>query len=546
VTDGGDSFGKWGKLLHRAELAHEATIPSLIRYARAAQGGNRLIAGDGGELTYAEADIRSRALALALLDRGVSKGTGVGILHRNGPEWVVSWLAVTRIGAVCVPLNAFAKSAELRQVMGHADLHAVITDGAGGASDLTDLLGEALRRPCPGPAERLEVDELPYLRHVLVLGEGGVPGGPQTRAALLERVEDAVGPSDPMIIIYTSGSSGQTKGVIHTHGAVLRHAADQRILYRIFAGDRVFTTMPFFWIGGFSVVLCVSVTAGATVLTQKRFDPGPALEMLERERATHVFAWPPALAALREQRSFDPSKLETVRLGLEWPGSRTDGAVRHGSLGMTETIASHSYSGKWDEDLPVGMAGSCGPAVPGIERCIVDPDTWHEVPEGASGELWVRGPNLTVGLYRREREEVFTPDGWYRTGDKARISDGCLFFEGRLDEMIKTSGSNVSPLEVQAALELRPGVKRAIVIGLPDDRRGQVVAACLVCEQPESLDLDAIRNSVAEDLSSFKVPRVLLALRQSEVPMLASGKVDRRLVALALTQVSEETARRPL
>lgn len=534
--------GKWGQLLERVELGFEPTTSHLARAQSARHGDKLLLAGDAGVLSDADAHFSSRELARSLIDLGVAKGSRIGIMHANDPRWIISWLAVTRIGAVCVPLSPFAKPTEVRRVIAHSDLHLVITDETsplGLVGRLHDSVPEALPT-FDGP---FHIHALPSLRGIVVVERLSPP---TVVGTLVEAIEDHVVASDPMMMIYTSGSSGEPKGVIHSHGAVLRQAADETALYGLSESDRLFTTMPFFWIGGFGAVLCSVYAAGATVLTQSRFDPATAVELLERERATYVIAWPAALRSMREQPAFAIADLSSIRTGLEWPGERADGAVRHGSLGMTETVASHSFSVAWDEALPSGMSGSCGPAVPGIERRVTDPNTELPVDDGVVGELWVRGPNLMLGLHRREREDVFTSDGWYRTGDLGHETDGCFFFVGRLNEMIKTAGSNVSPIEVQMVLEVWAGVDQAIVIGLADDRRGQIVAACLVGEQPDDLDLDAIRAMASAELSTYKVPRVMLALHPADVPQLGSGKVDRQQLAerLAAALVSGEPVRR--
>jgi acyl-CoA synthetase (AMP-forming)/AMP-acid ligase II len=192
------------------------------------------------------------------------------------------------------------------------------------------------------------------------------------------------------------------------------------------------------------------------------------------------------------------------------------------SLGMTETAGMHTME-PTNQPLAAGQTGSFGRALPGIEQRIVDPQTGLDAERG---ELWVRGYSLMQGLYKREREEVFEPDGYYRTGDLCeRRPDGHLVFKGRLNEMIKTRGANVSPREVELLLEAMPEIRRAAVLGLGDPVRGQHLVAAIVLQPDASLPVETLRSRLAAQLSSFKVPRDFYLLQSDELPVTASDKV---------------------
>jgi acyl-CoA synthetase (AMP-forming)/AMP-acid ligase II len=209
---------------------------------------------------------------------------------------------------------------------------------------------------------------------------------------------------------------------------------------------------------------------------------------------------------------------------------------------MTETMGPHSAAGPEAERvLPEEMRGSFGLLVPCVEHRIADPETNATLGEGEVGEVCIRGYSLMNGLYKRERHETFDEDGWYHTGDKGLIRDGYLYFHGRLSEMIKTAGSNVAPREVELLLESLPEVGLAVVVGLPDADRGEVVAAALVPATGASIDPIETLRRAGEELSNYKVPRRVLVLDEGDVPYLANGKPDRltvrRLLADRATEV---------
>jgi acyl-CoA synthetase (AMP-forming)/AMP-acid ligase II len=192
------------------------------------------------------------------------------------------------------------------------------------------------------------------------------------------------------------------------------------------------------------------------------------------------------------------------------------------------------------------MRGSFGPLVPYVEHRVADPETNATLPERAEGELCIRGYSLMAGLYKKERHETFDDDGWYHTGDRVVIRDGYLYFKGRLSEMIKTSGSNVAPREVELALEAFEEVGLAVVMGLPDAERGELVAAALAPKPGAVVDADDVLQRLDKEISSYKVPRRVLVMKEGEVPYLASGKPDRIRIRTLLESSSVEfQPRRP-
>jgi acyl-CoA synthetase (AMP-forming)/AMP-acid ligase II len=385
--------------------------------------------------------------------------------------------------------------------------------------DMVGFLEEAVPELRSVEGDALFLDDLPYLRSIWLTGEGerpwahrmsldisGVPEG--VSDSLLARAEDETCPADLATVVYTSGSSALPKGVVHTHGSIVRTTA---AFGGIMSGGTgvLFCGFPFFWIGGF-LVLGAALSAGLTVCCLERFEAEAALDMVEREGCGMVAAWPSLIQSMRTHPSFPGRNLEHCPMLVSGPSdvalvnSPVPGIPGH--RGMSETV------GNWS----------------GVERRIVDPGTGAVVPDWDEGELVIRGYGLTQGYYKKEREEVFDADGWLHTGDRCFIVDDRPFFVGRFYEMIKTRGANVSPREVELVLESFPDVAHALVFGLHHEEMGEEVTAVIVAAPGAHPDAESIRTRARRELSSYKVPtRIEILSDESDVPWLASGKPDK-------------------
>jgi len=441
--------------------------------------------------------------------------------------------------------------------MHHADVHTLLTVSRFLNNDYLERLETFAPSLAVQKADALVVPELPSLRSVNVWG-GDDPGGlrgwarparaleeaadanPRIDDAFLSATERCVTPADPMVVIYSSGSTTDPKGAIHSHGAVLRHSRNLNAFRDLTPDDRCFSPMPFFWVGGFVFSLLANMHAGAFMLCEEAFEAGSTLDLIERERATIVAGWPHYAKAMMEHPSFAKRDLSSVRSGNLYailPRSirPADPELRSNALGMTETCGPHTID-RMDVDLPESLRGSFGHPVPGMEHKIVDPDTGETLPPGTEGEICVRGHSLMQGLHKLERHSVFDADGFYHTGDAGLFdADGVLFFRARLGDLIKTAGANVTPREVEVVLESFPQVRSAFVVGVPDPARGQNVAAAVILAQGAKPDPDALRARLREELSAYKVPRHLFFYGDGELRFTDSGKIDRRNLTELLT-----------
>jgi acyl-CoA synthetase (AMP-forming)/AMP-acid ligase II len=490
----------------------EPTVSAVLRHTAQCHGGRDWVVTPSQRLTFADAEHRSGLLAKRLLAAGMSKGRRVGMLFPQGPDFAVVFLAITRIGAVAIPLSTFARPVELRSAVRHTDVDTLLT------ADHLDGVWPDL--PTAGGAV-LHLLSSPNLRRVWVCPLKDLSDDTGLGDDYLQAVEAEVTPADPFVVISTSGSTAEPKAVVHSHGAQLRQSWNVAQRWELHEHTRTFTNMPFFWVGGLTVGLLAHLHVGGAVLTVERMDSGAMLDLIEGERPTRILGWT-LLERLQADPTFATRDLPDRHL-YEQPGPR------HGSLGMTETGGPHTGAQASDNltDLPDELVGSFGPPMPETEHQIVDPATGRIVEHGGQGEVWVRGPNVMLGLHRQERHEVFDGDGWLRTGDRGYFRDGLLFFTGRLTEMIKTGGANVAPREVELAAQTLAGVQAAFVVGLPDDDRGEIVGCLVGAQAGHDPDPEELLTDLRGLLSSFKVPRRLVVVPYADLPFQASGKLSR-------------------
>ncbi|MET0137177.1 MAG: fatty acid--CoA ligase family protein, partial [Sphingobium sp.] len=367
--------------------------------------------------------------------------------------------------------------------------------------------------------------------------------GERLPAGLLHATQAQATAADPAIIIYTSGTQAEPKAIVHTQGHLVRQSHRMSAYMSYQPGDSMITTMPLFWVGGLVTSLLAASYRGAAFACPDTPDPSDIAHMINDKAVTHVALWPPQLAALLAQDS-GHMLLQRLRansgqqLGLF--GHATPETTPN-SLGMTETLGPHSME-YFGPALRPECAGSFGRQVGRIERAIADPETGALLPAGSPGEILLRGGHMMMGMHRKEREEVFTPDGWYRTGDIGLLDDqGHLYFLGRQGDLVKSSGANISPREVEVALHGIDGVQEAVVLGMPDPAMGEKLVAVIVAAPGAQLTEGMIQAALRANMSSYKVPKSILFMEEPALPRTASGKVPKdRLRALLAERMATD------
>lgn len=510
-------------------MGYPATVGACIRRAADLFGGRDFIVMPDQRLTFGAADRASRALAAAMLGAGVGKGTRVGLYYTYGPEFVVAWLAALRIGALVMPFSTLAKPAELRTMLRLGDVHLLLAPRQLMGRPVDPVIAAVVPELPPHATGQIGLPGLPYLREVWISDgeldwvrrDGSRPA--PVPAAVLDAVESEVVPADLAQVTYTSGSAALPKGVVHSHGALVRNSSPEATRWAMLSVGiadldvtSVFCAFPFFWVGG-ALTLGQALQAGWTVCCLERFEPRAALDLIESEQVDSVLAWPSLVQSMRTDASFAERDQQLMARVLPAPAT-TSGVVRH--RGMSETM------GNWF----------------GIERKVIEPVTGDDVPDGEQGELCVRGFAVMQCYYKQEREDVFDPDGWLHTGDRVVREGSTLQFVGRYTEMIKTQGANVSPRELEVLLESFPSVRHAFVFGMPHRTDEEAVTAVLVPAPVAMLDVDDLLTQVRAAVSSFKVPtRVEVIADEDDVPWLPTGKPDKRALRATLLDRSDDS-----
>ncbi|WP_024802907.1 class I adenylate-forming enzyme family protein [Nocardia sp. BMG51109] len=504
-------------------MATAQTVDRVLRLRAARDPDTAMVIDPRHRLSYGELDTATGHTAAALIDAGVGKGTRVGLLMPNGTDWVRIALALTRIGGVLVPLSTLLRPPELRAQLRVASVRVLITVEEFRGRRYLEELGLPVHR---GP---LRDPELPALRDIRTAGELLSAAADPRATAIVGPSTTTVTAADPLAIMFTSGSRGLPKAVVHTHGSAFGAVRSGLRSRCIDAGSRLYLPMPFFWVGGFGGGVLTALLADATLVTEAVPHPETTLELLRRERVTLFRGWPDQAESLARQAERLGVTVPTLR-----PGSlaamlpehlRARPGARANLFGMTESFG--PYCGyPADTDMPPSAWNSCGRPFPGTEVRIADPENGRPVPSGTVGVIQIRGPHTLRGMCRRRREDVFTADGFYDTGDLGRLDDdGFLFYHGRSDDMFKVSGATVYPSEVERALRGIDGVTNAFVTDVPGPQ-GDRVAAAVVCDT-STMTADRLRAVAREMLSSFKVPTVWLLTASDEmIPRGSTGKVD--------------------
>jgi fatty-acyl-CoA synthase len=460
---------------------------------------------------------------------------------------------------VLVPVNTFASDDERDYILRHSDASLLLMQPTLLKQGFLDGLLDAHPDIAHGSPGQIRCPALPQLRRVVCLEIDAPRGAVETWGALLAMADGAsdalldavvaeVEPSDEGVLIYTSGTTAHPKGVLHLQRAGILQSWRFAEILLLQAEDRVFTTYPFFWTAGIAMSIGPTFAAGGCLLLQETFEPGAALELIESERATAVHAWPHQQKAMVEHESAAGRDLSSVRkidahsaVG-KLAGIEKDEYGTAASYGLSETF---TISSMLRCDAPAELRRSTsGRPLPGMSLRIVDPETGDELPPGSEGEIAVRGVTLMRGYYKVLPELSFDDRGYFRTQDGGHLDDeGFLHWSGRLSNLIKTGGANVSPVEVENTAGTHPHLKVALAVGVGHPTLGEVIVLCAVPVEGASPDEQEIRAFLRQRLAAYKVPRRVLFFRESEVSYTGNQKVQLApLKAAALDRLGAEDA----
>ncbi len=506
------------------------TLGALLR-ARAADhtAAPALIFPDS-RYSYGELNTSARAWARALITRGVKPGDNVGILLTTRPEFVEALFGIAMTGATAVPVNARYQPGELAFLVKDADLVALITTGhVADSLNFAERLHAALPSLASADPAGLALPEAPRLGVVIGIDApcpagllpmaDAIASGAAVPDTVVDARIDAVDPQSIAMILYTSGTTAQPKGCLIRHRGIVGNSRNLGKRYEIAPGDRFWSPLPIFHIAGILPLVSI-IDVGGSYLTIPNFDAGTALEMIERDKATHAYpCFVTIMGDLIAHPRFPATDLSSVRLMNANFGVQPDWireamvkampeTVMVGTYGLTEgsgTICTSRVTDSWQ-----ARGWRLGVPLDEWEVRIVDIESGSECGVDQQGEIVARGPNMLAGYYNAPEKsaEVIDAEGWFHTGDIGSFdAEGQIMFHGRTKDMLKVGGENVAAAEIEAVLQSHPAVKLAQVTGLPDDRLVEVPAAFIELNPGAETSEAELKLHCTGKLASFKLPR---------------------------------------
>ena len=504
--------------MHCATVAGVAAITAsnlsdLLRLLAAAHADRPAIVGEHGAVSFAGLDRAADRWAAGLAHAGYGPGAHVALLAGNGPDWLAAAFGVWRAGATLVPVSTFVTARELGDILAHADANLLIVQPRLRSHDYLDALARL-------PA-------LPALHEVIVLGDSAPPG----RHCSSEFVRDSDAHEEVSVrgdsiacILYTSGTTGQPKGVMLSHRALLATVLPTAERTGLTPSDSLLSTLPLFWVAGLVIRALPTLATGCALILVETFTVDVVVAALQRHRPTALHLRPPQVGQVLAHPHFQAALLANVRRGggrVEWyaPYLDTQTARFITGYGMTET-AGYVTALDW-RDSPTLRKSGLGTPLPGVELRISD-----------SGEILVRSSGLFSGYYKQAPGTGLDADGFFMTGDLGRIDpNGTFHFIGRSKDLLRVKGINVSPMEVEAVLSAHPAVEAVYVVGLPPDGLEQQPVALVVAKPGEQVAEAELRALAADALSHYKRPEQYLFIDRRDVALSGTSKPQRAALA---------------
>ena len=526
-----------------ARLLEDTIAGLLARTVSARPEAEALVFREHGlRLSWCEFGAAVDRLATGLLALGVARGDRVGIWSPNRPEWVLTQFATARIGAILVNVNPAYRLAEVEYALRHVGVRVLVTADRFKSSDYVGMLAELL--PPPAASGAISAANLPDLRAIIAMGEETRPGmlrfadiaATPADTARLDALTAALDPNDPINIQFTSGTTGLPKGATLSHRNIVNNARFVTDRMGFTDQDRLCIPVPLYHCFGMVMGVLGCVTKGATMIFPgEGFDPDITLETVADERCTALYGVPTMFSAMLASERFYHHDLSMLRTGIMAGAPCPIEVMKrvreemHMSqvtiaYGMTET-SPVSFQSMMDDPVEKRVS-TVGRIHPHLEVKLVDP-SGHTVPTGAVGELCTRGYSVMRGYWNEPQKtaEAIDAEGWMHSGDLASIdAEGYCSIVGRSKDMLIRGGENVYPREIEEFLYRHPKVREVQVIGIPDDRYGEEICACVMARDP-SLTAEELRAFCKGQIAHYKVPRYVEFVE--EFPMTVTGKVQK-------------------
>jgi fatty-acyl-CoA synthase len=523
----------------------KVSMGGLVDRAAAQFGHHEALYYEGKRWSFTDCQLEVDRVAKGLITLGIQPGEKVSLWIPNCPEWISIMFAVLKIGAVLVPINTRFRMADLEYVVRQSKSTTLITVDHSGPVRYFDMVRELCPDLTQSHPDQVHAARLPDLRRIIILGEQRCAGthawadmlaraGRIPDAGLAER-QRAVDPDGTALIMYTSGTTGFPKGVMHNHN-IVRNITDQANRMGVTPRDVILMYLPLFHAFGLFEGPLMSMLTGARMVLTTLFDPAEALALITQEKATMLHGFDTHFHDLMNHPQCATTDLRSLRVGLLAAGMASSEPVARKAQqllcptltgwGMTE-VGVGALLSFLDSSTDDRCLGSGWP-LPGYEFKVIDPTTGQALPPGTMGELCTRGYGVMRGYYQKPEETAKAIDaaGWLHTGDMAiRRDDGMVRFLGRYKEILKVGGENVDPVEVEAFLLQHPAVNQVKIVGVPDARLSEVGAACLILNPGASVTAPDLIEFCRGKLASFKIPRHVVFVK--EFPMTSSGKVQK-------------------
>lgn len=566
VAAPGSVVGRQQALRQRHTPWRPCTLHELLDEATAQWPERPCVMTDSRSWSYHEIRQWSERLAAGLVAAGVRPGQHVALLMANYPEFVAAKFAISRAGAVAVPVNFLNRRDELGYVLHQSDAVMLLTMDRFRGLDYLQFLDEL----APGWESRGGGEAFPKLRQVVVMPTGdqpvreGVTALSQLGEGLVwTPLQDHPGPWSNSDIIYTSGTTGSPKGVMLTHDMLTRTAFGSAWGRAFEDGRRILFSLPMYHVYGYVEGLLPVLYVGGAIVPQLKFDAADTLAGIGRHQASDVLLIPTMTLALLDEVKkhpdhYDLSSMHSmISSGGRSPAWIWDQIFEHlapreltTGYGMSEVTASSTVTRPDDPHQRLRSsngrlrdAGPAGdPALGGllVAYRVVDPETGATLAPGQVGELQARGPGVTAGYYNKPEATAaaFTADGWLHTGDLGSIdADGYLLLSGRLKESYRCGGEQVIPSDAEDLLVTHPAVLQAHVVPVPDERMGEVGVAFVVLREQPATTVAELQAFCSQGLARFKVPRHVIPMAVEDIPVTPSGRARKFLLvqkALAL------------
>ena len=508
-----------------------------------------------GQLKEDTADVAKGLIAI-----GVEKGDKVAVWAVNSPEYVIAQIGIAKSGGVMAPLNAYERGPHIAALLRQSDTTTLIMQVGTKSTENIDQLYQLCPELSESEPGKLKSERFPYLKNIIVISDEEYPGtfrwselrrlgSPLDDGALLRRQEQ-IGCEDTVFMIFTSGTTGEPKGVMLSHRNVIENAVGMAELMELSETDVVCVQAPMFHCFGCVASVLTAILRGSAMVLVDKFRPEATLALIERERCTVASGVPTMFIGFINELEKKHYDISTVRTGIVAGSSCPPKMIQdiREVLGIKNIIVAYglteaspcvtTISGKDAEDL---STTSVGAAIPGVEVKIVNPDTNEEVASDVRGEIWVKGYNIMSGYYHMPEESALAvdEDGWLHTGDiGCFLPNGYLSIMGRYKDIIIRSGENICPKEIEDVLDMHDAVAEASVVGAPSYLYGEEIIAFIRKKEGRDLTEEMLRQFCKGRLSTNKTPKAFVFLEH--FPLSGSGKCLKSALRRMAAEMDEQ------